>query len=137
MIKLAYVALDLERALAMSNKVDAREYARKAEQETPFDNAVRWALFHFNDTNSVQDLLEAEVERIAQEIQRFTRQNPGRDCNNPVGIFADSDSQLVTIQPLGNGRYVVTLKEPAEFRGWRLEFDRSTPPDEMRLQQPE
>ena len=128
---------DLERALGMSNKVDAREYARRAEVETPFDNAVRWALFHFNEAKGMLDLLEAEVERIAQEIQRFTRRNPERDCISPVGIFAEGDSQLVSIQPLGDGRYVISLKEPAEFRGWRLEFDRSTPPDEMRLRQPE
>jgi hypothetical protein len=128
---------DLERALGMSKKLDAREYARAAEDETPFDVAVRWALFSFDEGNGVQSLLETEVERIAQEIQRFTRRNPERDCSSPVGMFADGDSQLVTVEPLGNGRYVITVKEPSEFCGWRVEFDRSTPPDAMRLQQPE
>ena len=127
---------DLENSLGMSDKLDARECARKADQRTPFDDAVHWSLYRFDEANGVQALLEAEVERIAQEIQRFTRRNPARDCNAPIGLFADGDSRLVTVEPLGNGRYVLIVKEPAEFCGWRLEFDRSTPPDAMRLQSP-
>jgi hypothetical protein len=128
---------ELERALGMTNKGDTATTARRAEHETPFDDAVRWTLFHFNEANGVQALLEAEVERIAQEIQRFTRRNPKRDCDAPVGMFADGDAQLVTVRPLGNGQHVITVKEPIDFRGWRLEFDRSTPPDAMRLEPPE
>jgi DNA polymerase III delta prime subunit len=128
---------DLERALGMSDKVDAREYARAAAHQTLFDNVVRWALFHFDQANGVPALLEGEVERIAQEIQRFVRRNPGRECTSPVGMFADADARLVTVEPLGDGRHALIVKEPAEFRGCRLEFDRSTSPDEMRIQPPE
>jgi hypothetical protein len=128
---------DLERALNMTAKADAPTTGRAAEHETPFDGAVRWALFRFSESNRVQVLLEAEVERIAQEIQRFMRRNPERVCNRPVGLFADGDAQLVTVRPLENGRHAIIVKEPVEFLGWRLEFDRSTPPDAMRLLPPE
>jgi hypothetical protein len=81
-------------------------------------------------------MLEVEIERIAQDIQRFIRLNPLYVAVGPVGPFAEADSNLVTVQPLTNDRYLITVNEPSEFAGWTLEFDRSTAPDEMHLQKP-
>ena len=128
---------DLEGALGLSDKCDARECARRAKDETQFDDVVRWALFRFDKTKDVQALLNLEVERIAQDIQRSMRGNPACRCSSPVGIFAEGDSRLVAVEPFENGKHVITVKEPAEFHGWWLAFDRSTPPDSMQLRPPE
>jgi hypothetical protein len=128
---------DLERALGMDEKSDTRAYARRAEHTTEFDGAVRWAFFHFDEAISMRVMMEVEIERIAQDIQRFIRLNPQYVSTGPVGPFAEADSNLVTVQPLESGRYIITVKEPSEFGGWTLEFDRSTAPDEMHLQEPE
>jgi len=84
----------------------------------------------------VRVMLEVEIERIAQDIQRFIRLNPLYVAVGPVGPFAEADSNLVTVQPLTNDRYLIVVKEPSEFAGWTLEFDRSTAPDKMHLQEP-
>ena len=127
---------DLERALGMDRKLDAREYARRAEQITELDGVVDWALFHFDKAAGMLTMLEVEIERIAQEIQRSIRLNPDLVYTNPVGPFAEADSHLVTILPIGKDKYLIEVKEPTEYRGWTLEFDRSTAPDAMRLQKP-
>jgi hypothetical protein len=124
---------DLERALGIEGKDDARVYARKAEYETELDDAVRWALFRFDGATGVQAMLEAEVERIAQEIQRSLRLHPGLNYSGPVGPLAEADSQIVAVQPLERGRHRIIVKEPSEFRGWALEFDRTTSPAAMQL----
>jgi hypothetical protein len=124
---------DLERAMGVNGKPDAREHAARAEQATEFDAAVEWALSRPREPPGMRIMLEVEIERIAQDIQRFVRLNPGRVCTGPVGPFAEADSQLVTVQSLGNSRYRIEVKEPPEFQGLALEFDRSTAPDEMHL----
>ena len=127
---------DLERALGMDKKSNSKEYTRRAVHATEFDDAVHWTLFRFDRATSVRVMLEVEIERIAQDIQRFIRLNPHYVTGGPVGPFADADYNLVTVRPLTNDRYLIVVKEPSEFAGWTLEFDRSTAPDEMRLQEP-
>jgi hypothetical protein len=124
---------DLERALGMDDKADTRVYARAAENETEFDAVVRWALYRFDGRIGVQAMLESEVERIAQEIQRSLRLHPELNHIRPVGPTAEADSQIVTVQPLEAGRHRITVKEPFDLCGWTLEFDRTTSPAAMQL----
>lgn len=106
---------DLERALGMDKKSAPREYARRAAHATDFDEAARWALFRFDRATSARVLLEVEIERIAQDIQRFIRLNPSYVAAGPVGPFAEADSNLVTVEPLTNDRYLITVKTPSEL----------------------
>ncbi len=92
---------DLERALGMEDKdkPDTRTYAPIAEHETGFDAAVRWALYRFDGRIGVQAMLESEVERIAQEIQRSLRLHPELNHTRPVGPTAEADSRSSPSSP--------------------------------------
>jgi hypothetical protein len=101
------------------------------------DEVTNWASYRLDPKGEVEELLGAAVERIAHRILEALRMSPDLQFTRPVGGTADSDSRLVDIAPLGDsGRHRLTVRTPVEFEGYWLEFDRTTPSEQMVLHPP-
>ena len=103
--------------------------------ETPgaIDAVADWCAYELDPAGDLKLLLGSAVERIASNINQAQGANPGIEFSSPVGPSQVADAKIAQIEPLGSGRYRLTVKTPREFAGQWLEFDRSTPADAMQL----
>jgi predicted ATPase len=95
-----------------------------------------WCAFELDPRGELEHLLGAAVERIASAINHAQRIDPSAAFIRPVGSSSSIDEKLVHIQPLSEGRYRLTVKLPAEFAGYWMDFDRDTSSNDMRLNSP-
>ena len=123
----------LEQVLGTSGK--GRERAQAAAKVPgPIDEVAEWAAYELDPLGDVETLLGLAVERIAHSIMEVLRLNPSVRLTSPVGSAADA--RLVEVEPLDEGRYRITVKEPKEFIGYWLDFSRDTPSNALRLSPP-
>jgi len=124
--------------LAISDEEKGISAARQAAADPgPIDEVAAWAAYALDPQGEVAELLGAAVEHIAHGIMEALRVMPERTLAAPIGATAPFDSRLVDLTPLDGGRYRLTVKAPAQFQGWWLEFDRSTPSSALNLQPPD
>jgi len=122
----------LEQVLGIDTKGEAEARAA-AEAPGLIDAVAAWAAYSLDPRGEVEDLLGVEVERIAHEIMEALRVDPDARFTAPTGTTADFDALLVDVTPLENGIHRLTVKAPAQFAGWWLEFDRGTPSSDLNL----
>ncbi|MCU1532320.1 MAG: hypothetical protein JWO49_1891 [Arthrobacter sp.] len=101
------------------------------------DAVSDWCAFELDPRGELEHLLGAAVERIASAINHAQGIDPSASFNRPVGTTSSIDEKLVNIQPLSEGRYRLTVKLPAEFAGYWMDFDRDTSSNDMRLESPQ
>jgi hypothetical protein len=122
----------LEDVLAIAHK--GREAAQEAAScPGPIDAVAEWCAFKLDAMGDVEILLGAAVERIAHAVMEALRVDPTTEFTSPVGGSAISDSRLVSLTPLGNGRHRITVKKPEAFCGQWVEFSRDTPSSSLQL----
>jgi len=103
----------------------------------PIDSVSDWAAYVLDPSGDVEELLGVAVESIAHKILEALRLSPLEQFTSPVGSGRESDSRLVVVNPIGtSGRHRLTVREPVEFEGYWLEFDRNTPSNELNLTPP-
>jgi AAA domain, putative AbiEii toxin, Type IV TA system len=125
----------LEAVLGISDKGGSK--ARDAAaQPGPIDDVATWCAFALDLTGDVEKLLNLAVERIAHGIMEAQRLEPNRQFHDSVDSGMGS-SRLVSVTPIGVGRYMITVLLPKRFSGWWLEFDRNTPPKDLVLRMPD
>jgi AAA domain, putative AbiEii toxin, Type IV TA system len=128
---------DLEGAMEFASKQDPLNYQRKAATiSTELDKVAKWASEEMDVTSEIERLLQFEVERIAQEIQRAQGLDQSLQTILPLGSCALWDNSLVEIIPLGNADHKIVVKKPSIFAGWSVEFSRRTSPEELKLVPP-
>jgi predicted ATPase len=101
------------------------------------DAVSRWCAFELDPRGELEHLLGAAVERIASAINHAQGIDPSASFNGPVGTTSSIDQKLVDVQALAQGRYRLTVKLPAEFAGYWMDFDRDTPSSNMGLNPPQ
>jgi hypothetical protein len=125
----------LEDVLGIS--VKSRDAAQAAAR-TPgaIDEVANWCAYELDPIGDVEALLNVAVERIAHAIMEALRINPAARFNVPIGGSAVTDARLVSVDPVGDGVHRLMVKEPAEFRGYWLDFSRETPSSQLVLHRP-
>ncbi|WP_369745691.1 AAA family ATPase [Paenarthrobacter sp. AMU7] len=122
----------LEDVLSITAK--GREVAQEAASRPgPIDDVARWCAFELDAMGDVEILLGAAVERIAHAIMEALRVEPLTQFTSPVGGSSISDSRLVDVTPLGDGRHRITVKKPEAFSGQWVDFSRDTPSNFLQL----
>lgn len=125
----------LEDVLKIRTKgVEAAQAA--AESPGDIDAVANWCAYSLDPMGDVEILLSAAVERIAHSIMEALRVNPEAQFTGPVGGSAGSDSRLVAVEPLGNGRHRLRVRKPDALAGYWLDFSRHTPSSQLELQPP-
>ncbi len=125
----------LEDVLGISQK--GRDVAQLAAATPgPIDAVAKWCAYDLDPLGDVEILLSAAAERIAHSIMEALRVNSGSSFTSPVGGSAKSDARLVGVEPLGNGVHRITVRQPAAFSGYWLEFSRDTPSSQLVLRPP-
>jgi hypothetical protein len=112
------------------------DVAQASSVEGNIDLVVEWCAFELDTRGELGNLLQMTIERLANGINQALALNPEAKLNRPVGPSAESESRLVSVEPLGSGRHRLVVKLPPEFEGYFLDFDRSTPASEMILSAP-
>src|SRR5262249_36729623 len=125
----------LESVLGISDKGGDKARAA-AEQPGPIDKVAMWCAFTLDLTGDVKILLNLTTERIAHGIMEAQRIYPDRKFYAPVGTSERFD-RLVEVTPTSTGKHRITVRRPEQFAGWWLEFDRSTPANELILHEPD
>ena len=97
------------------------------------DAVADWCAFDLDPLGDLGHLLRAAVERIANNLTQALGTNPSTVLTRPVGPMSQSDSKLVDVRHLGDQKYRITVKAPAEFAGHYADVDRNTAPSEIRL----
>lgn len=125
----------LEHVLSIDDK--GVEQARIAASIAgPIDVVADWCAYALDPAGEVKLLLDVAVERIAHNVMEALRIDPATSLNSPVGSASESDARLVDVANCGPGRHRITVKTPASFAGWWLEFSRDTPASQLELQPP-
>ncbi|MFC7850792.1 ATP-dependent endonuclease [Arthrobacter sp. NPDC057388] len=101
------------------------------------DAVSDWCAFELDPRGELRHLLGAAVERIANAINHAQGVDPSANFDRPVGTTAAIDAELVSVGRLPSGKYRLTVKLPAEFEGYWLDFDRNTPSNGMVLAEPD
>jgi len=128
---------DLEATLGMPAKADALSYRNMtATSPTRLDEATVWSMRKLDIDAEILRLLQTDVERIANEIQRRLGVDKTFQTATPIGLASASDSSLVLIEPLGMGRHRIIVKTPPQFVGWWVEFERNTLFEDLCLRRP-
>lgn len=112
------------------------EPAQAASTDGQIDAVAEWCAYDLDPLGDLGHLLQAAVERIANNITQALGTTPGVVLRGPVGPMAKSDAKLVDVNHLGQGRYRITVKAPQEFEGYFVEIDRDTPPSQIKLLPP-
>jgi hypothetical protein len=125
----------LEEVLGIPDK--GGEKARTAASAPgAIDAVAAWCAFRLDPTGEMALLLDVAVERIAHNIMEALRMDPDAEFNAPVGPAAESDARLVEVASIGNRKHRLTVKTPAAFTGYWVEFSRDTPSTELNLSPP-
>lgn len=122
----------LEDVLGISRK-GVNEARSAAANTGAIDAVASWAAYELDPHGDVETLLGAAVERIAHSIMEALRIDPAAQYTSPVGGSSASDSRLVAVQPVGDGRHRITVLKPDAFAGRWLEFSRDTPSSQLQL----
>ncbi|MEV0639140.1 AAA family ATPase [Streptomyces sp. NPDC050619] len=125
----------LEDVLSIANK--GAEQARMAAQQPGAIDAVsEWCSYSLDLMGDVFILLGAAVEKIAHSVMETQRLNPRIAISNLVGASSKTDSRIVNIDYVSEGRHRLTVHAPKEFSGYWVEFSRDTPSSELNLRPP-
>lgn len=125
----------LEDVLSIANK--GAEQARMAAQKPGAIDAVSdWCSYSLDLMGDVFILLGAAVEKIAHSVMETQRLNPRIAISNLVGASSKTDSRIVNIDCVSEGRHRLTVHAPKEFSGYWVEFSRDTPSSELNLRPP-
>lgn len=125
----------LEQVLGLDQK--GEDAARQAAQRPgAIDAVAQWCAFELDTSATLEELLNLETERIAQNILRKQREDPKTAITSPIGSTAEADRRLVTVSPAPDGAHRLEVLTPPEFAGYWMEFSRDTPPTQYLLQPP-
>lgn len=125
----------LEDVLNISTK-GVMEAQAAAATAGPLDQVAAWCAYRLDPSGDVFALLGLMVERIAHEVIEALRLSPDARFSRLIGPTSESDSRLVDIEPTGEGRHKLTVRAPAEFAGYWVEFSRDTPSRDIVLAVP-
>jgi hypothetical protein len=125
----------LEQVLGLGVK-GAKEAAAAAEMPGPIDIVADWCAYDLDSRATLEALLNVAAERIAHGVMEALRSDPERAFTRPPGSTGESDAKLVQIDPLGEGKYRLTVVRPPEFAGYWFEFSRDSSPNSLNLNPP-
>ncbi|AEI13356.1 AAA family ATPase [Cellulomonas gilvus] len=125
----------LEDVLGIRDK--GAEPARSAASSPGVIDAVSaWCAYDLDPAGDVEVLLNVAVERVAHALMEAMRTSPGQVFFAPVGQSAVGDSRLVQVRHQGGDTYRITVRAPAQFEGYWLDFSRETPSTKLVLRPP-
>ncbi|MFC4050006.1 ATP-dependent endonuclease [Actinomadura syzygii] len=128
----------LEDALGLGTEIHnvrAKALIKRVKEHSGLDAVAKWASYQLDVSVSEFETLCVEVERIAQNLLREHRVNPGVWATAPVGPTSETDSKLVQVEAI-EGRYKITVLKPLKWVGYWMHVGRETPLNEWVLKPP-